>query len=103
MAPEGPAERDKVGAPGVEGRALPIEEPHGLPPPALHGLWVGHTSQGAGGQKEGGTPPAGGPAVRLSSPKLRLGKAVTGKPYQGKGRKRAPYQDRTSRTMIGKM
>ena len=103
MAPEGPAERDTVGAPGVEGRALPIEEPHGLPPPALHGLWVGHTSQGAGGQKEGGTPLAAGPTVRLSSTTLRLGKAVTVKPYQGKGRKRAPYQDQTARTTIGRM
>jgi len=67
----------------VGGRALPIKEPHRFPPPALHGIWVSHTREGAGGQKEGGTPQADGPMVRLSSPKLRLGKMVTGKPCQG--------------------
>ena len=77
-------QKDKVGAPEVEGRALPVKEPHRSPPPALHGCWVSHTRQGAGGLKEGGTPPADGPMVRLSFPKLRLGKVVTGKPYQGK-------------------
>ena len=51
---KGQQKEDKVGAPGVEGRALPIKEPHRFPPPALQGLWVGHTRQGAGGQKEGG-------------------------------------------------
>lgn len=82
---------------------MPIKEPH-LIPPFLSGLWVVHTRQGAGVQNEGGTPPAGGPVVRLSPPKLRLGKVVTGQPYRGgKGRKRAPYQDWISRTTFGKM
>ena len=80
---KGQQKEDKVGAPGVEGRALPIKEPHRFPPPALQGLWVDHTRQGAGGQKEGGTPLADGPMVRLSSPNLRLGNVATGKPYQG--------------------
>ena len=74
---------DKVGAPGVEGKALPIKEPHRFPPTSpVRALGEIHKA-GGWRPKEGGTPPADGPMVRLSSPKLRLGKVVTGKPYQG--------------------